>query len=74
MTAQICAQIFGGFRYSPPCFNTNFVGSTKKINICLIFLTIYIFIPVSSCHRDPSTLLCPGAHNAVKIALVGVCG
>ena len=39
-------------------------------SICLILLTIYIFIPVSSCRRGPSTLLCPGSHNAVKMALV----
>jgi hypothetical protein len=33
--------------------------------------TLHIFIPVSGCvGRGPSALLCPGAYNAVKTALV----
>jgi hypothetical protein len=47
------------------CLNTDFVGSTNTIlDICLILLTIYIFIPVSGCvGRGPSALLCPGARK-----------
>ena len=54
------------------CLNTDFVGSTNTIkNICLILSTIYIFIPVSGCvGRGPSALLCLGAYNAVKMALL----
>ena len=51
-------------------FQHRFCWNANKINICLILSTIYIFIPVSSCHRRPSPLLFPGAHNAVKMALV----
>ena len=29
--------------------NTEFIGSTNTINICLILSTIYFFIPVSGC-------------------------
>jgi hypothetical protein len=52
---------------------TDFVGSTNTINM-LNFIDIYIFIPVSGCvGRGPSALLCPGAYNAVKSALIMVC-
>jgi hypothetical protein len=37
----------------------------------LNFIDIYICLPVSGCDgRGPSALLCPGAYNAVKTALV----
>ena len=56
--------------YVCECLNRNFVGSTNTISICLILLTIYIFIPVSGCvGRGPSALVCPGAYNAFKMAL-----
>jgi hypothetical protein len=43
------------------CLNTDFVGSTNTINICLILSTIYIFIPVSGCVcMGHSALLFPG--------------
>ena len=48
--------------------NTDFAGSTNTINICLILLTIYSFIPVSGVGRDP--LHCPRTYNAVKTALL----
>jgi hypothetical protein len=55
------------------CLNTDFVGSTNTIlDVCLILSTIFIFISVSGCVgicRGPSALLCPGAYNAVKMAL-----
>jgi hypothetical protein len=36
----------------------------------LNFINIYSFIPVSGCvGMGPSVLLCPGAYNAVKMAL-----
>ena len=36
-----------------------------------IFIDIYSFIPVSGCvGMVPSALLCPGAHNAAKTALI----
>jgi len=39
----------------------------------LNFIDNYSFIPVSGCvGMDPSALLCPGAYNVVKTALV--CG
>jgi hypothetical protein len=31
------------------CLNTEFVGNTNTINICLILSTIYIVISVSGC-------------------------
>jgi hypothetical protein len=57
------------------CLNTDSVGSTNTINIYLILwrLVIYSFISVSGCvgiRRGPCTLLCPGAYNAVKTALL----
>ena len=54
------------------CLNTDFVGSTNTIlDKYLIYSTIYNFIPLSGCVcRDPSALLCPGAYDAVKTALV----
>ena len=53
------------------CLNIDFLGSTYTINICLILMTIYIFIPVSGCvGRGPNGLLCPGAYDTVKTALV----
>jgi hypothetical protein len=45
--------------------NTEFVGSTNTINICLILSTIYIFIPASGC-----ALFCTEAYNAAKTALM----
>jgi hypothetical protein len=52
------------------CLNTNCVGSTNSINVLLILLTIYIFIPVSGfVGMGPNALLFPGAYNAVKTAL-----
>jgi len=49
---------------------SDFVESTKTIDINLVVSTIYIFIPVSGCvGRDPSALLCPGAYHAVKTTL-----
>ena len=51
------------------CLNTDFVGSTNTINVCLI-LSTFSFIPVSGCvGMGPSELLCPGAFDAVKMAL-----
>ena len=53
------------------CINTDFVGSTNIINIWLIFINIYIFIPVSGCvGRSPSALLCSWAYSVVKMALL----
>jgi hypothetical protein len=50
--------------------NTDFVGSTNTINICLILSTFYSFIPVSGyVGMGRSALLCPGANIAVKTAL-----
>jgi hypothetical protein len=51
--------------------NTEFVGSTNTINICLILSTIYIFIPASGCvGRGPSALFCTEVYNAAKTALI----
>jgi len=48
-------------RYVFNCLNTDFVGSTSTINICLISSIIYIFIHASGCvGSGPSILLCPG--------------
>ena len=52
------------------CLNIAFVESTNVINICLILLTIYIFIHASGCvGRGPSALLFPGTYDAVKTAM-----
>ena len=54
------------------CLNTHVVGSTNTINICLFFMTIYLFITVSGCvGRVPSALFYPGAYNVVKTAVRG---
>jgi hypothetical protein len=43
------------------CLYTDVVGSTNTINICLFFMTIYIFITVSGCvGRGPRGLFCRG--------------
>ena len=62
---------FTGFQL--PCTYGRGIHFHEQYNkyICLILSSIYIFIPVSGwVVRDPSTLLCPGAYNAVKTALV----
>jgi hypothetical protein len=52
------------------CLNTDFVGSTNTIHVCLI-LSTFSFIPVSGCVGiGTSALLCPGAYNAVKTVLL----
>ena len=30
----------------------------------------HFFIPVNNCHKSPSVLPCPGAHSAIKTALI----
>jgi hypothetical protein len=53
------------------CLNTDLVGGTNTINICLILSTIYIFTPACGCvGRGPCALLFPGVYNTVKMALV----
>ena len=43
------------------CFNTDFVGRTNKINICVILIDNYNVTPLGGCvGRGPSALLCPG--------------
>ena len=55
--------------YSMFFLNDN--GNANTINICLILSNRYMFIPVSGCvGKGPSALLCPGAYNAVKTALL----
>ena len=50
--------------------NTDFVGNTNTINICLILSTIYIVISVSGCAgRAPVHCFSPGAYIVVKTAL-----
>ena len=58
-------------RYVFLCSNTDFVGSTNTINICLYnVIDIYSFIHVSGyVGVGPSELLFLGAINTVKTAL-----
>ena len=51
------------------CLNTEFIGSTNTINICLILSTIYIFIPVSGCVGRVSKHCFARVYGAVKTAL-----
>ena len=51
-------------------FNTDFVGNTNIILICLIVSTIYVFIPVSGrVGKGLGAFHISGAYNAVKTTL-----
>ena len=68
--ANLCCAMYCIFLiHGNPCVNTDFVVSTNIINM-FNFIDIYSFIPASDCvGMGPSTLLCPGAYNAVKTTL-----
>ena len=57
--------------FSNPCLNTDFVGNTNTIYICLILYTFTVFFPMGGCvGMGPGALLFPGARNTAKTALL----
>ena len=49
--------------------NTDFVGSTNTINICLILSTFTVLFQCGWVGMGLSALLCLGAYDAVKTSL-----
>ena len=65
-TRQVCGWSFHSFTDATCQSNETIVG-----NRSVLTHGPSNFIPVNSCHKRPSTLPCPGAHSAIKTALVG---